>query len=147
MPSAPKTRIPQSPALDLGVNQIQMELLHTYSTFTCYTLTRNPITQTIWRVQVPKVAFAADYVMHSILSLASLHTAYSRPLQGQRYIAYPVQFHEAALRTASTILPTITDDNCVSLYTFSALSCFIAYAKTPKPKDLFLINGNGDRPS
>lgn len=141
LPGALVTSNP-SPRLELRINQLHMRLLHTYSASTSITLARNPVLQNIWRIQVPELAFASDYAMHSILSLASLHIAFCHPEEKDQYINYALQLHEAALRTATSILPNITDDNSPALYTFAALGFFISWAMPPKPDGLWFM-GDG----
>ena len=142
--STPEVIMSSPQILDLQINQIQMKLLHTYSTSTCYTLARTIPVQTVWRVNVPQIAFSSDYVMHTVLALAALHVAYCQPEHKQTYINYALQLHEAALRKATLVLPNLTDDNCVELYTFAAVSCFVQYAK-PRPDGPPLIAGDDEQ--
>jgi hypothetical protein len=120
----------------------ELELVHHYSTSTCYTLSRHPVLQTVWRINVPQVAFASNFAIHALLAISALHLAYLKPGQKELYISQALHHHDTALRAATSILPNMTKDNCCGLYLLSAMNCIISCAKPRRPGD-FLLTGEG----
>lgn len=128
-------------SLDLNMNQL--ELLHNYSTATCYTLSRNPLLQTIWRISVPQVGLTSTFAMRAIMAMSALHLAHYKPAHKASYVAIANHHHELALRAVTGTLPNITKDNCEALYVFAALTCLISCAKPRKPGDFLLVGNRG----
>ena len=120
-----------------------MALLHNYSTSTCYTLSRHPVLQTVWRINVPQIAFSFGFVMDAMLAMSALHLAFSKPAMKDHYVSQALRHHEAGLRVAAPLLPNITPDNCSALYVFAVLTCHISCAKPRSPGDFLLIGKDG----
>jgi hypothetical protein len=119
-----------------------MELLHHYSTSTCYTVSRLPILQTVWRIRVPQFGFSSPFVLHGILSLSALHLAYLKPEQHAQYVAQAEFHHNLALQMVSATLPLIDKENAAAVYLFSTITSIISCAKPRQPNDFWVI---GDR--
>jgi hypothetical protein len=122
---------------------LDLELLHNYSTSTSYTLSADPVLKNLWRVNVPQLGFAYEFVMRGILALSALHLAYQNPEKRDFYTAQAVLQHQTALRTAIDLLTQVTDENCSALWIFSALTSFFAMASPRKPGDFLLVGESG----
>ncbi|KAI2827755.1 transcriptional regulator family: Fungal Specific TF [Aspergillus niger] len=109
-----------------------LELLHHYSTSTAYTFSLHPVIQTLWRIEVPQIAFTAPYTLRAILAVSALHLAVLRPEKQEYYISQASFHHDASLKLATPEIANITHDNCTPLFLFSALSSFICCAKPLK---------------
>lgn len=120
----------------------EMELLHHYSTSTCYTISHLPILQTVWRIRAPKFGFSSPFVLHGILSLAALHLAYLKPEKHAQYVLQAEFHHNLALQMVSAILPAIDEENAPAVYLFSTITSIISCAKPRQPNDFWVI---GDR--
>ena len=120
----------------------EMELLHHYSTSTCYTISRLPILQTVWRIRVPKFGFSSPFVLHGILSLSALHLAYLKPEQRAHYVAQAEFHHNLALQMVSATLPVIDEENAPAVYLFSTITSIISCATPRQPNDFWVF---GDR--
>ncbi|KAJ5938865.1 hypothetical protein N7466_001999 [Penicillium verhagenii] len=120
----------------------EMELLHHYSTSTCYTISRLPVLQTVWRIRVPKFGFSSPFLLHGILALSALHLAYLKPEQHAHYVAQAEFHHNLALQMVSATLPQIDEENAAALYLFSTVTSIISCAKPRLPDDFWVI---GDR--
>lgn len=131
----------QAPAL----NVLDLELLHNFCTSTCYTLHSDPNLKTLWRINVPQLGFAHDFVLHGILALSSLHLAHCRPMQRERFLSQAVLHNQAGLRAVSPIIPNITKENCSAVYLFSVLTFIVTLASPRIPGDL-LVNGDTSLP-
>lgn len=122
---------------------VDLELLHNYSTSTCFTVSYEPVLRTLWRINVPQLAFSHDYVMRSILAVSGLHLAYYNPERKDFYISQAMIHHQIGLRTASAHILTMSKDNYSALYIFSALTCIFALASPRRAEDFLLFADNG----
>ena len=116
-----------------------MELLHHYSTSTCYTISRLPALQTVWRIRVPKFGFSFPFLLHGILSLSALHLAHLTPECHERYVAQAEFHHDLALQLVSKVLPHIDEENAPALYLFSTIASIISCGKFRLPDDFWVI--------
>jgi hypothetical protein len=122
---------------------LDLELLHNFSTATCYTIHSDPMQKTIWRIAVPRLGFSYDFVMRGILALSALHLAYLQPEKKDFYLSQALMHHGTGLRIATAILPHVTQENCSALYIFSALASIFALASPRKPTDFLLVEESG----
>ncbi|OXV07928.1 hypothetical protein Egran_04310 [Elaphomyces granulatus] len=137
--SSSATDLACRPLTDLNIRDL--ELLHHYSTTTSYTIARNPLLQTLWRVTVPQIGLSSPFVMRAVLSISALHLSYLRPEHKEYYISQAACHHEVALNEVSPILATLLQENSEGMLLFAALTCFIACAKPRKMGDFLLIDG------
>lgn len=121
---------------------MHLELLHNYTVSTSATLSGDPVLKTMWRINVPRVAFSHNFVMYAVLALSALHLGRS-PGKTDFYMSQAALLHENGLRLASTLLPKVTPENCSALYIFAALSCIITLASPRKPGDILMVGESG----
>lgn len=97
--------------------------------------------RTVWRVEVPRIAFSYEFVMHGILALSALHLAqYSD--QKAFYISQGLALHQSGLRVATTMLPHVNKDNCAALWIFNAITCLVSLASPRRREDILLVGQN-----
>lgn len=92
---------------------------------------------------VCQVGFTHEFVLRGILALAALHLAYLRPSRKEFYIARGTMHHQLGLRMASSLLPSMNDENCTPLCIFSAVAVMFAMASPRTPEDFLLVNEKG----
>ncbi|KAL2784728.1 hypothetical protein BJX66DRAFT_348055 [Aspergillus keveii] len=127
--------LPTLPLLD-------MELLHHYTTSTCYTLSSNQVVQAIWRDEAPRVGFSMPAVLHALLAVSALHLARSDPARRETCLAHAHIHHNTAVQLVTPHLPSLASDNGVGLFLFSALTCIFACCATAHAEfDLFAEQG------
>ncbi|KAF9890221.1 hypothetical protein FE257_006133 [Aspergillus nanangensis] len=122
---------------------LDLELLHHYTTSTCYTLSRAPAVQAIWRDEAPRVGFSMPFVLHALLAISALHLARSNPSRREECICRAQRHHEAAVRTVAPVVPSLAADNCVALFLFAALTCLFSCAKPPGKSDFLVLFQRG----
>ncbi|KAL3293622.1 C6 zinc finger protein [Colletotrichum asianum] len=106
---------------------LQLELLHTYSTFTYTTLSWSPALRDFWRVTVPSLALRHTYLMRSLLAIPALHMAQTRPNDRSHYVSAALEYHRISSKTARDMLERLSgDQDGVPLFLFSALNVIIA---------------------
>jgi len=126
-----------------SLNMLDLELLHNFCTSTCYTFHSDPALKTLWRINVPHLAFSCDFVMRAILALSALHLAYFKPEKRDFYLSQAMIQHRIGLRKATSVLPHVTDENCTALYLFTAATCIFTLASPRKPGDFLVIGDSG----
>ncbi|KAJ5208084.1 hypothetical protein N7449_002463 [Penicillium cf. viridicatum] len=125
------------------IGMAEMALLHHFSTSTCYTVSRNPILQTLWQIRIPQVSFSSPFVFRAIIALSALHLAHVKPEFHDHYVSQAELHHNTALQIVSAILPDVNKENCQSIYVFSILTCIISCAK-PRIRHDFWANRDRD---
>ncbi|PYI09286.1 C6 transcription factor [Aspergillus sclerotiicarbonarius CBS 121057] len=97
------------------------ELMHHYCIYTSKTMSDRESIRDVWQIEVPKIAYSYEFLMHGILSLSALHLAYTRPEKHSHYLNTS-NFHMAlGLQTFRIILQNPTEENCRALFCFSSL--------------------------
>jgi len=124
---------------------LDRELFNNFCTKTCYTLQSDPVHQSIWRINVPKLAFSFDFVMHGILALSALHLAYLYPKK-DFYVSRAQIHHQISLHRGGKLLPHMTQENCSGLCIFSILVAIYTLASPRKPEDFLLVGETGIAP-
>lgn len=99
--------------------------------------------RTLWRINVPQIAFSYDFVMRGVLALSALHLAYSKPKQRELFNSQARTHHQIGLRGVTALLPHVTDENCTAVYIFSAITCIITLATPRQPDDLLVTGESG----
>jgi len=112
-----------------------LELMHHYMTNTKSVLTETnnlDYVLQIWQVELPKVAFAHDYVMHGLLGFSALHKAHTDAVNAATLRASAVDHLDKALALyrVESALPT-TADNADAKFVFTWIVALFSYAIPP----------------
>lgn len=112
-----------------------LELMHHYMTYTKSILTEYqnlPGIIQIWQVEMPRVAFAHEYVMHALLGFSALHKAHLEPSSAPRLQATAVDHLDKALVVyrSESAGPT-TADNANAKFVFTWIVTLFSYAIPP----------------
>ncbi|KAI0114753.1 hypothetical protein F4814DRAFT_439880 [Daldinia grandis] len=124
---------------------LDLELLHHFTTSTCFTLSSEPLTRNFWRVNLPQIAFSFEYVLKGLLSLSALHLSRFKPQRRDTLIEQAMVHHNASSSMALTILNDFTSPHSMPIFFFSMLTTCIAFANPKEPNNLLLIS-NGVMP-
>ena len=110
---------------------VDLQLMHYYMTNTRYILTEQQnldyILQ-IWQIELPKVAFAYDYVMHGLLGLTALHKAHLEPEIATELRASAVDHLDKALVMYRSENAPATAENANAKFTFTWIVALFAFA-------------------
>ncbi len=108
--------------------------MHHYMTHTKYILTEHHdldyILQ-IWQIEMPKVAFAHDYVMHGLLGFSALHKAHLEPDYAQKLRESAVQHLDKALVLHRSERTPANAENANAKFVFTWIVALFAYAIPP----------------
>jgi hypothetical protein len=102
------------------------ELLHYYLTNTFTTLASRERLRRMWQLDIPKLGLKHKFLMHSLLSVTSLHIASSHPPNQASYIDRAMRHHKIALRQYRYTLGNMTQQNSASLLACSTLIVIFA---------------------
>ncbi|KAI1393310.1 uncharacterized protein F4822DRAFT_423779 [Hypoxylon trugodes] len=124
---------------------LDLELLHHFTTSTCFTFSAEPMVRNFWRVNVPRIGFSYHYVLKAILSLAALHLARFKPQRRDVLIEQAMVHHNASSSLALPVLNDLTANDSVPMFFFSMLTTYIGFA-SPKESDNLLVISDGVMP-
>lgn len=105
-----------------------LELLHHFTTETCFTLSNQEQSHRLWQVAVPHEAFRYDFLMRGILAVAALHLAHLRPERQDEYRQVAIQHQHLALNSFRLIMSKMTQSNCHAFFALSSLIVVFAFA-------------------
>ncbi|OLN96278.1 Sterol uptake control protein 2-like protein 6 [Colletotrichum chlorophyti] len=108
-----------------------LELMHQYSTVTCFAMPRSSDVSHVWQVEVPKLGLTYMFLMHQILATGALHLGHLHPEQRESYALHASQHQTDAIAGMRESLTHITHDNCHSLFATSCLLLICAYSSFP----------------
>ncbi|KAL9102494.1 MAG: hypothetical protein Q9163_002359 [Psora crenata] len=121
-----------------------LELLHHFTTETCYTLSDRAESHELWRVTVPQLAFHHDFLMRGILAISALHLSHLRPAMHEHFTHIGAQQQDAALRSFRPIMVGMDSTNCDASFAMSSLIVVYGF-ESPKLSDsLGMFSSHGE---
>ena len=119
---------PISPILQAQwVSLDELELLHHYTTTTCFSLADGQRNIDAWKLMLPRIALEYPYLMHGILALSALHLSSLDTYRAPEWSA-KASLHEAlALPEFRAAMSSITKDTSHAIFAFSGI--VIPYAQ------------------
>ncbi|KAI9852215.1 MAG: hypothetical protein M1838_001452 [Thelocarpon superellum] len=128
-----------TPELAMLPRVTDLELLHHFSTVTCFTLSDLPAVQSIWQIVVPQEGFSQPFLLRGILALSAQHLAMLRPDAARHYQIEATMHQDAALGFFRPALAHVRPANCNTLFALSALLVILAFASPTSPDTLGLL--------
>lgn len=111
-----------------GPNLLDVELLHYYTTVTCFSLSSRPSKQQIWQIAVPREAASHQFLLHALLSIAAVNLKYLHPTKRRFYERAASTHRNLALSTSIHALHEVTPSNCHALFALSCVVSVLAFA-------------------
>lgn len=121
-----------------------LELLHHWTTSTCYTLSRSPTVQTVWCNEAPRIGFATPPVLHTLLAFSALHLARSDESRRAACLAHAQMHHSTAVREMIPLVSPLARENGSALFIFSSLTCMFSCAKPSEEGDFLVLFERGN---
>ncbi|KAL4949054.1 hypothetical protein BDW69DRAFT_82727 [Aspergillus filifer] len=125
------------------LNIQDLELLHHFMTSTCYTTSRVPAIQSLWRDEVPRIAFSTPFLLHALLAVSALHLAHSTPSRRSSCNAQAHFHHNAAVTSVIPEITSLATDNAAALYLFSSLTCMFSCADMERNSNFLILSREG----
>ncbi len=107
---------------------LDLELLHQFTTVTCFSLSNIPSKQNIWQVDVPREAMSHQFLLHALLAIAAVHLMYLSPTERHLYEKAASNHRNLALSMSIPALNKVTPDNCHALFALSCVISVLAFA-------------------
>ena len=134
-----------NPGLGLPALQMdELELLHHFTTQTCFTLSDRSASHELWRVNAPQVAFQHDCLMRGILAVSALHLSELRPDRKDHFSQVAVRQQDAALGSFRPMMSSMDQTNCDAFFGLSSLIVVYGFAAPKASDSLGLFNYSGD---
>ncbi|OTB00450.1 hypothetical protein M426DRAFT_324313 [Hypoxylon sp. CI-4A] len=143
--TSPEASINHQPTPAGGFTALDLELLHHFTTSTCFTFSTEPMIRNLWRVNVPRMGFSHHYVLEGVLSLAALHLARIKPQRRDVLIEQAMIHHNTSSSLALPVLNNINSEDSAPMFFFSMLTTYIGLA-SPRQSDDLLVISNGVMP-
>lgn len=131
---------------DLPALQMEdLELLHHFTTETCYTLSDRAESHHLWQLVVPQEAFKHDFLMRGILAISALHLSVQGGKKQEHWAKVAAHQQDAALTTFRPLMTNMNDSNCDAFFALSSLIVVYGF-EFPRSKDsLGLFDCKGDQ--
>lgn len=102
-------------------NLCDLELLHFYTSSTCFTFSNDPLRRHVWQYVVPQIAFSNDFLLHGLLAVSALHLARVVPEREHTLSAIASGHHAAALPNFRSAIDSVTSQNCQACLIFGTI--------------------------
>lgn len=121
-----------------------LQLFHHYAIATYKTMRdEDGIIHDIWQKHLPEWGVEFPSILHLILALSALHLAYQKPELRSKYIEKADNRFTFGVRSVTSILFQLNDDNCQKVYMAASLICFIYFARGPRPGEYLIFSDSG----
>lgn len=98
----------------------QLELMHHYCTSTYETISLGPRPGSTQLIEVPRLAFAHEFLLDTVFALTCLHLAYLNPTEAHVHIGDAMRYHSRSLVSYRQRLENLQASECRALYHTSA---------------------------
>ncbi|KAF5724083.1 C6 zinc finger [Fusarium mundagurra] len=148
IPSPSLPDVPRTLSLEPASEGLDIEdffLLHHYTIFTSHTLAIVPGLDIFMRINLPRIAFSNNFLLHGTLAIAALHLSRFKKnaSEANAYMMKALYHYGTALRTATSLMTSINAQNGPALYLFSMLCFSFTLGLGPKPGDFLLFGQQG----
>ena len=108
-----------------GIDLLDLELLHNFTTYTYATLGSDPGMRSMMKTTVVKMAINCEYLMRTILALSALHLAHFRREKTDVYVNRALSHHQVASRQATALMSELKEEDCENLHLFTLMTVFV----------------------
>lgn len=107
---------------------LDLELLHHYTTGTCFSLSSIPSKQQTWQIAVPREAKSHGFLLHALLAISAVNLWYVNPTKRHLYERAALNHWNLALATSIPALNEVTPYNCHALFAMSGIVSVLSFA-------------------
>ncbi|KAJ2891403.1 hypothetical protein MKZ38_000474 [Zalerion maritima] len=129
-----------------GLNFLDLELLHNFTTSTYATLSTDVNIQNFYRLNIVRLGLHCDYLMRAILAVSSLHLAHYSTDRKEYYVSQALLYHQLASRQAMNLMSCPNKENGVNLFVFSIMTLYFALGSPRKSGGDMLLTGESSFP-
>ena len=121
-----------------------LELLHHFTTQTCFTLSDRPESHALWQVTVPQIAFEHDFLMRGILAISALHLSWQGKEKADYWAEFAVRQQDAALSTFRDLMSKMDESYCDAFFALSSLIVVYGFVFPKAADSLGLFDYHGE---
>lgn len=121
-----------------------LQLFHHYTISTYKTMREEgQDIHDLWQRHLPQWGVEFPSILHLILALSALHLAQNKPELRNQYFEKADNRFTFGVRSVTSVLSQVNDDNCQKVYMAASLICFIYFARGPRPGEYLIFSDNG----
>ena len=122
----------------------ELELLHHFTTDTCFTLSDRSESHALWQITIPQEAFKHAFLMRGILATSALHLSFQRPERHDHYTNLAVRNQNSAISTFRTLITSMDQSNADAFFALSSLIVVYGFESPKASQTLGLFNYKGE---
>jgi hypothetical protein len=124
---------------------LDLELLHHYSTDVSTMFAHEGRKISMWRDDVPSIAFSSSCVLHALLAFSALHLARNNTEpRGKLCRERAAYYYSITLPQMITSLLQVDESSANALFVASSLLCFYSLARGPQPGQYLAFSAEGE---
>ena len=105
-----------------------LELLHHFTTQTCYSFSDKQPSQQLWQNVIPQIAFSHPFLMRGLLAVSALHLAHLRPEEARHFEIKAMTHQTAALGPFQELMKALSPSNCDAIFAFASALVVLSFA-------------------
>ena len=118
----------------------ELELLHQFTTQTCFTLSDRPESHAMWQITVPQEGFKHSFLMREMLAISALHLSFLRPDRHDHYTQLANRNQDEALSTFYPLMTNMDRSNCDAFFATSTLIVVYGFESPKASESLGFFN-------
>ncbi|PVH86717.1 hypothetical protein DL98DRAFT_510753 [Cadophora sp. DSE1049] len=115
-----------------------LELLHFYTTSTCFTISNLPHSQQLWQQAIPQLAFSHPILLRSLLAVSALHLIRSSPDREYEFRLEASEHYGFAVQEFRAAISQVTEGNCHAAFGCAVFIFIYAWASSHGRCKVFL---------
>lgn len=97
----------------------------------------------VWQKHIVNWGIEFPSLLHLILALSALHLAHEKPALREQYVQQADENFTFGVKSVTTVLSGLNEDNCQKMYMAAVLICFIYFGRGPRPGEYLIFSQNG----
>ncbi|KAJ5606439.1 hypothetical protein N7510_009220 [Penicillium lagena] len=126
-----------------AVSYPDLQLFHNFVIKTFGTLADNPRTEDVWQNHIVQWGITFPTILHLILAISALHLGHENPSVRDQYIQQADDHFTFGVRSVTSILTQLNQDNCQKVYISAVLICFNYFARGPRAGEYLIFSDDG----
>ncbi|KAJ5814714.1 C6 finger domain protein [Penicillium riverlandense] len=137
---SPTETQPQPPG---AISYPDLQLFHNFVIETYRTLADTPEAENVWQRHIVQWGIAFPSILHLILAISALHLGHENPALRDQYVQQAGDHFTFGVRSVTSILNQLNEDNCQKVYISAVLICFIYFARRPHAGEYLIFSDDG----
>ena len=100
-------------------------------------------TKGLWQDHLVRWGMEFPSILHLLLTLSALHLSYERPAQRDEYIQQADDHFTFGVRTVTSVISQLNEQNCQQIYMATVLICLIYFGRGPRPGEYLIFSDSG----